>query len=411
MIMFFYVLPVLLLVGVHILISLSSSHAQEIKTTSEYNQTWMDIEEYIRRVELTAFPAAMKRMRDTGYSMRGFYHTSDSGKFWKEVISEQLMLMDGRRFSIPDMAGFYSRNHSDIVKWDPQSYSSLLSEVDSLHLKLSTLFKKEEITFQHMIDFYNNELKMNITGKDKINLKFNFTIPRHARHLDIRASETRLGSSLTCGEMSTIMELHNYCTDLTYNQQRRGIVFYVHSKSTCCARSRSHSEKPPHWREFMNTFVLEFPSICINALMNGYSTCGVNYRRYTTPVPVLSTPDRKPIPPHYSGNFWWAKCDHIASLPAPTKEETYNAFSAEWFPLTVFPELRHRRMYGDKCAKNIHDSEVIYYDNYTRNHYIHLVKEALNQDLYDADRRTKNETADDAKKKIRDLREDCWLFR
>ena len=32
------------------------------------------------------------------------------------------------------------------------------------------------------------------------------------------------------------------------------------------------------WREVMNTFNIEFPSICMRALNDGYSTCGMEYQ-------------------------------------------------------------------------------------------------------------------------------------
>ena len=44
--------------------------------------------------------------------------------------------------------------------------------------------------------------------------------------------------------------------------------------------------------------ILEFPSTCLRAIMEkNYSTCGVENQLA-----------------HYSGNFWWADCDHIAKL-------------------------------------------------------------------------------------------------
>lgn len=43
------------------------------------------------------------------------------------------------------------------------------------------------------------------------------------------------------------------------------------------------------WREGMNTFNLEFPSICARAIIrHGYSACGVENQDA-----------------HYSGNFWY----------------------------------------------------------------------------------------------------------
>ena len=49
------------------------------------------------------------------------------------------------------------------------------------------------------------------------------------------------------------------------------------SKSGCCYKDFGSKEKNPRasWREEMNAFNIEFPSICLRALLKGYNTCGV----------------------------------------------------------------------------------------------------------------------------------------
>ena len=92
------------------------------------------------------------------------------------------------------------------------------------------------------------------------------------------------------------------------------------------------------WRELMNTFNIEFPSVCLRALMDGYrSVClpaylSVSYciftLLYSTAVhitSVLTFSSRifhrhsacgvELQEGHFSGNFYWARCDHIAALP------------------------------------------------------------------------------------------------
>jgi len=59
------------------------------------------------------------------------------------------------------------------------------------------------------------------------------------------------------------------------------IYNYIHnnnnSKSGCCYKDFGSKEKNPRasWREEMNAFNIEFPSICLRALLEGYNTCGV----------------------------------------------------------------------------------------------------------------------------------------
>ena len=71
----------------------------------------------------------------------------------------------------------------------------------------------------------------------------------------------------------------------------------------CCVRKsepskEGHKRAVASWREVMNTFNIEFPSICLRAMLDGYSACGMEYQDA-----------------HYSGNFFWAHCDHVAALP------------------------------------------------------------------------------------------------
>lgn len=48
--------------------------------------------------------------------------------------------------------------------------------------------------------------------------------------------------------------------------------------------------------------------------MHGFNTCGADF------VPGY-VPEYLPYGdfPHYSGNFWWASCEHLAKLPDPLK--------------------------------------------------------------------------------------------
>jgi len=52
----------------------------------------------------------------------------------------------------------------------------------------------------------------------------------------------------------------------------------------------------------MNAVHIEFPSICMRALLDqGHGACGVEGHER-----------------HFAGNYWWTTCDHVARLPPLT---------------------------------------------------------------------------------------------
>ena len=48
-------------------------------------------------------------------------------------------------------------------------------------------------------------------------------------------------------------------------------------------------------------------SDCVEALLSGNVDCGVNLKGLDDGVSWR----------HFSGNFWWARCDHINRMPSP----------------------------------------------------------------------------------------------
>jgi hypothetical protein len=113
------------------------------------------------------------------------------------------------------------------------------------------------------------------------------------------------------------------------------LLMFIWCQGACC--SRGQAAKDPKqlavasWRELMNTFNLEYPSICLRALMKGHLTCGVNYEGI-----------------HYSGNFWWANCEHVAALDPLFN--VLDSFVAEYFLYNTSYHGDNSALLGNNCA-------------------------------------------------------------
>lgn len=88
-------------------------------------------------------------------------------------------------------------------------------------------------------------------------------------------------------------------------------ILYFHTKGITSTLRHFHNNSTEidlyrtyqYWRHYLNYGVLEKWEECVKALDEGFDTAGINYQTYPHT--------------HYSGNFWWAKSSHLASLPNP----------------------------------------------------------------------------------------------
>jgi hypothetical protein len=114
-----------------------------------------------------------------------------------------------------------------------------------------------------------------------------------------------------------------------------------------------------HWRKYMESFLLERPTLCLRAMLyHGALTCGVNLRWYYRW--------------HYSGNFWAASCDYIATLPPtvqlqlslPPGQELYNYIAAEtWIGYSMFDPVnytKHVELFQSKVVFPDSNSDLYY---------------------------------------------------
>jgi len=148
-------------------------------------------------------------------------------------------------------------------------------------------------------------------------------------------------------QVFTLASLYEYCEG-----HLDALVAYVHDKGT-----RARAESAPRaqvtdaelqqyqwdWRKMHEYFVLEVPQGCIGAIAGGVAdVCGANWRVLS--IPSNGLPGKRPAP-HFSGvgcahvsccepvppfkpctpagNFWWATCAHVISLPHPLDYSEY----------------------------------------------------------------------------------------
>ena len=82
-------------------------------------------------------------------------------------------------------------------------------------------------------------------------------------------------------------------------QNKDSHVLYLHTKGNSYPQMH---EVITDWTNMMLYFLVETHDACFRALDDAHDTVGCNYS--ASPVP------------HYSGNFWWASTNYIATLPS-----------------------------------------------------------------------------------------------
>jgi hypothetical protein len=264
------------------------------------------------------------------------------------VVTEQLHIIDGSNGSFPSLLRL-AKQLQIVIADSNNGYSAMHDHINSLNLR----FKK------------------------RLNIVYNATVSRtayrDANEKDKLKLRTRtVDENLSAGEYSSIMSLHEHCRRRV-SEGRRAYVFYFHNKGGCC--SKTPGNPVSDWRDEMNAFNLEFPSICLRAMNEGYSTCGVEYQHYGGG--------------HYSGNFFWANCEHIARLP-PLWDPLNNAWDAEFYLFKV-ASFANDHKFGEQCGFNPFHCKVNHYDNRCpRSRYIDVLKQLVSSEKLPAMKRPEN---------------------
>ena len=321
--------------------------------TLDLRQGRRQLESGLRSFELHRFREAVREMRSLGTSLKGFYHTSAWRGEWKAVMAEQLRLLDGNRETI---AGIYDRESAvtDEITWGKRQWTSLLEHSNSVHV---TVASSQKTDLDLVVSFVDG---LELRNREKLTFTFNETLLRgNFNNLSEEAKQkARLRKDLSEGESSTYMALYDYCVAET-RAKRKAFVYYFHVKGACCTRKTELLGRRcvTTWREAMNAFNLEFPSICLRALVDGYDSCGMESQDGT-----------------YSGNFWWANCEAVASLLPLTNR--FDAYRVEYgiFQYTQDAAKNEERSY--RCGYSSFNCNVDHYsEECPRSFYLHKLSQ------------------------------------
>jgi hypothetical protein len=97
----------------------------------------------------------------------------------------------------------------------------------------------------------------------------------------------------------------------------------------------------------------------------GACRCGVEYQFYGGG--------------HYSGNFFWANCAHVAKLP-PLWHPLNNAWDAEFYLFKV-SKFANENKFGEECGFNPFHCKVNHYDaRCPRDKYLPVIKSLVKQE-------------------------------
>jgi hypothetical protein len=104
--------------------------------------------------------------------------------------------------------------------------------------------------------------------------------------------------------------------------------YYLHTKGVSKIKDARRIEPIRAWRRYMEHYLIDDYSSCIESLKDGYDAVGVKIRETPSSMESVSgSTDKfwwstseyksryKRNPKHFSGNFWWSKSSYIKSLP------------------------------------------------------------------------------------------------
>ena len=110
-------------------------------------------------------------------------------------------------------------------------------------------------------------------------------------------------------EIDTLLSLYKFCLEFPKYK-----VLYLHTKGVSIPPS-PRATNAHLWRKYLEYFNIQHWRKCIKYL-DEYDCVGTEWQLVTG----LTRP--KPVPPHYSGNFWWANAEYINTLDIDFLKDT-----------------------------------------------------------------------------------------
>jgi len=238
--------------------------------------------------EMTSLKIIIKNYLDLGYSQE------DDMDLQTKRISGSCMKIYGFYF----VALMNDWKSVVIEQMERLFHSGLLDDTDSLFIRVYYTIESDMEDFTKIVDSY----------------KKNFALADvKIRIYSTNENEYEFGILNLMKELAT--EDDFYC-------------YYLHSKGVSKIRDVRRVEPIRAWRRYMEYFLIDKYSCCIESLKSGSDVVGVKIREtpasmekvsglsgefWWTSSGYMSLYGRNPM--HFSGNFWWSKSSYIMSLP------------------------------------------------------------------------------------------------
>jgi len=204
-----------------------------------------------------------------------YYHAYlDDLYYWTSIFTEQMTLMEK---------------------------NNLLQQVDLM--KITAISKADERT----------EIFHKLCAAFPVKIQLEFVENKFQDDFDMLKEFSQLqgDKAKPFSETHTIAKLYDDC------QKEDLHVLYIHTKavtaiSNCLLTYKAASKfKNRHlWRQLMNWGVINNWQKCVDSLSQ-FDTAGIDYQS---------------DPPHYKGNFWWTKSEHVRSLAHPMDDNWWIEF-------------------------------------------------------------------------------------
>jgi len=261
---------------------------EKVYSTFGKDEWYRALEKMKEIKEMTSLKIIIKNYLDLGYSQE------DDMDLQTKRISGSFMKIYGFYF----VALMNDWKSVVIEQMERLFHSGLLDDTDSLFIRVYYTIESDMEDFTKIVDSY----------------KKNFALADvKIRIYSTNENEYEFGILNLMKELAT--EDDFYC-------------YYLHSKGVSKIRDVRRVEPIRAWRRYMEYFLIDKYSCCIESLKSGSDVVGVKIREtpasmekvsglsgefWWTSSGYMSLYGRNPM--HFSGNFWWSKSSYIMSLP------------------------------------------------------------------------------------------------